>query len=374
MKNLRLLESARERRDHIAHELSVELKTIGDAYYDDEKMTHCENLIGATSVPLGIAGPLALRSDSLESQFYIPLATTEGALVGSVSRGCKAITESGGAIAYTHRVGTTRGPVFYVENLENNKKLRTWLRENEQALAKIPEPTSPFISYLKMEVSGTSDHVFVNFYYNTHDAMGMNMATIATQRIVDYIERETGFKNIAVAGNFDSDKKPSWGNFVRGRGFQVWAEARLKKDVVSSVLKSSPEKIYDVWLSKCMLGSALAGSLGFNAHFANIVAAFYIATGQDPAHVVEGSMGVTSAKILPDGDLYTAIYMPAVMIATVGGGTNLKTQTEAQNIIGVKKSDQLAEVLGGAVLAGEISLLSALAEGTLTKAHESLGR
>jgi hydroxymethylglutaryl-CoA reductase (NADPH) len=315
-----------------------------------------------------------LRSDSLDGEFYLPLATTEGALIGSVSRGSKAISKSGGVNSFALRIGTTRGPVFYVESLENNKKLRKWLQDNENVITKIPEPTSPFIKYIRMTVSGTSDYVYVNFYYDTQDAMGMNMATIATQLIADYIEKETGFKNIAVAGNFDSDKKPSWANFINGRGFQVRAEATIQSIAIESILKSSADKIFEVWLSKCMLGSAMVGSLGFNSHFANIVAAFYIATGQDPAHVVEGSMGVTSTKVLPNKDLYISVYLPAVMIATVGGGTNLKTQQEAQKILGVTKSYQLAEILGGAVMAGELSLLAALAEGTLSKAHETLGR
>lgn len=374
MKKLRDFDSASDRRKYIETLVDSPLEYIGKTYNDDEKITYCENLIGATAVPLGIAGPLKLKSDTIDDEYYIPLATTEGALVGSVSRGSKAITQSGGANVFSLRIGTTRGPVFYVGNLENNKNLRKWLHDNEEKISKIPEPTSPFIKYTKMVVSGTSDYVYINFYFDTQDAMGMNMATIATQLIADYIQQETGYKNIAVAGNFDSDKKPSWSNFVNGRGFQVRAEATIKADVILSVLKSSAEKIYETWLAKCMVGSALAGSLGFNSHFANIVAAFYIATGQDPAHVVEGSMGITSTKILPNSNLYIAVYLPAVMIATIGGGTKLNTQQEAQKIVGVKQSYQLAEVLGGAVLAGELSLLSAIAECTLARAHERLGR
>lgn len=374
MKKLRDFSSAQERRNHVESLTNVSLEFIGKAYNDDESVTYCENLIGATAIPLGIAGPLKLKSDTLDDEYYIPLATTEGALVGSVNRGSKAITLSGGVNSFALRVGTTRGPVFYVGSLENNKKLRAWLKDNEDKIAKIPEPTSPFIKYTKMIVSGTSDYVYINFYFDTQDAMGMNMATIATQLIADYIQLETGFKNIAVASNYDSDKKPSWANFVHGRGFQVRAEATIKAETIQSVLKSSAEKIYETWLAKCMIGSALVGSLGFNSHFANIVAAFYIATGQDPGHVVEGSMGITSTKVLPNGDLYIAVYLPAVMIATVGGGTKLNTQQESQKIIGVKQSNQLAEVLGGAVLAGELSLLSAIAECSLARAHERLGR
>jgi hydroxymethylglutaryl-CoA reductase (NADPH) len=204
--------------------------------------------------------------------------------------------------------------------------------------------------------------------------MGMNMATIATDKIAELIEEEVGVKCISVAGNFDIDKKPAWINFINNRGFKVWAEVIVSKQTVKSVLKTTPEGIFEVWLAKCMLGSAMSGSLGFNAHYANIVAAFFAATGQDIAHTVEGSMGITTAKVLKNGDLYFSVYLPAVMLGTVGGGTNLATQKEAISITGAKKSAELAEVLGGAVLAGELSLLSSLEEGSLAKAHQKLGR
>ena len=181
-------------------------------------------------------------------------------------------------------------------------------------------------------------------------------------------------KCLSVSGNFCIDKKPAWLNFISGRGRRVWAEVILKKEIVKNVLKTTPEKFFEVWLAKCMIGSAMSGSLGFNAHFTNVVAAFFASTGQDLAHVVEGSMGITTSKVLKNGDLYVSVYLPAVMIGTVGGGTKLKTKQEGLSIIGAKTSLELAEVLGGAVLAGEISLLASLAEGTLAKTHEKLGR
>ena len=210
--------------------------------------------------------------------------------------------------------------------------------------------------------------------------MGMNMATIATEKIVTLIEKETGISCISLAGNFDSDKKPSWISFIEGRGHKVWAEATLKKSIVKAILKTTSQKIYDVWLSKNMIGSAMGGSLGFNAHFANIVSAVFIATGQDPAHVTDASMGLTTARVTREGDLYFSIYIPALMVGTVGGGTNLETQKEALSIMGIvggntgKNSQKLAEIIAGAVLSGELSLLASLAEGTLASSHKRLAR
>jgi len=204
--------------------------------------------------------------------------------------------------------------------------------------------------------------------------MGMNMATIATDKIVSYIENKTKVPCLAISGNFCVDKKPAWLNFISGRGRRVWAEAVVKKDLVKIILKTNPQKLFDVWLAKCMMGSIMSGSMGFNSHFANVVAAFFAATGQDLAHVVEGSMGVTTMKILESGDLYVSVYLPAVMIGTIGGGTKLAIKKEALSIMKVTSSDALAEILGCAVLAGELSLLSSLAEGSLAKAHTRLGR
>ena len=198
-----------------------------------------------------------------------------------------------------------------------------------------------------------------------------------TQSAVELIEKETGARCITVAGNYDIDKKPAWINFIDNRGFKVWSEAIIKKEVLEDVLKTNAEKFFEVWLAKCMIGSAMSGSMGFNAQYANIIASIFIATGQDPAHTVEGSMGITTAKALKNGDLYISIYLPALNVGTVGGGTGLVTQKEALSLLGVYgpgNVEKFAEIIGGAVLAGEISLLSSLSEGTLAKAHKELGR
>ena len=368
--NLKDFKSTKERREYIEKSLKIKLENISKAYVDDEKIIHCENLIGATILPLGVAGPLKVNNNN----YYVPLATTEGALVASVSRGCKAINLSSGVTVFVENVGTTRGPVFETNGLTESMNLKKWLDENLKLLKAEAEKTS---SYLKLKKLGTrmaGTYVYVRFYFETSEAMGMNMVTIATDSINQLIERKTKVKCLSISGNFCIDKKPAWLNFLSGRGKRVWAEVILKKEVVKEVLKTTPEKFFDVWLGKCMIGSAMSGSLGFNSHFANIVAAFFAATGQDLAHVVEGSMGITTSKVLKNGDLYVSVYLPAVMIGTVGGGIKLKTKKEALSIIGAKNSIELAEVLGGAVLAGEISLLASLAEGTLAYTHEKLGR
>ncbi len=369
-------QSIEERRNFLEKKLGIDLKNIGQVLEkEDEEKIHCENRIGDARLPLGVAGPLEIKNLKFKiKNYYIPLATTEGALVASVNRGCKAISLCGGVTTLAEDIGATRGPVFQTAGINESLKFKKWLNDNFILLAKEAKKTSSYLRLKKLSIRMVGDNVFVRFYFNTIDAMGMNMATTATASIIRIIEKKTKVKCLSITGNFCIDKKPAWLNFISGRGKQIWAEVILTKKVLKDFLKTTGEKIFNVWLAKCMVGSAMSGSLGFNAHFANVVAAFFAASGQDLAHVVEGSMGVTTTKILADGNLYFSIYMPAVMLATVGGGTKLKTQQEALSIIGVKKSIELAEILAGAVLAGEVSLLASLAEGTLVKAHERLGR
>ncbi|OGK23657.1 hypothetical protein A3A46_02130 [Candidatus Roizmanbacteria bacterium RIFCSPLOWO2_01_FULL_37_13] len=374
-KRLSEFKSPKERRDFLKNKLKIKLDLIEKALVEKEKDLHCENLVGATILPLGVAGPLKIESEKLKvKSYYIPLATTEGALVASVNRGCKAITLSGGAYVNTHRIGATRGPVFYTGSIRKGEYFYRWLKKNSDQIAKVAESTSSHLKFKKYDIKTVADYAYVRFYYDTQDAMGMNMATIATQKIIEMIEKETKIKCLSIAGNFDNDKKPAWINFINNRGFKAWGEVILSKKVIREVLKSRAEDIFEVWLAKCMVGSAMSGSSGFNSHFANVIAAFFAATGQDLAHVVEGSLGITIVKVLDNGSLYFSVYLPALMLGTVGGGTQLKTKQEALSIVGAKTSLELAEVLAGVVLAGEISLLASLAEGTLAKVHERLGR
>ena len=358
--SLRDFSSAQKRRHFLENKLNIDL----------DKIRNIENLIGATQIPLGVAGPLLVNGKN----FFIPLATTEGALVASISRGCKAVTAAGGANVYVENVGITRGPVFKTTGLEESFKLKGWIEKNFKDLAKIAKNTSSHLKLLKADMQAIGRNLFVRFYFDSADAMGMNMATIATEVMVREIEKKTKARCVSLAGNFDIDKKPAWLNFINGRGKKVWAEAILDKKVIRDVLKTTSEKIVEVVHTKNHLGSIMSGSLGFNAHFANIIAAIFLATGQDPGHIVEGSLGVTTAEVTGQGDLYFSIYLPSLVVGIVGGGTKLPTQQEALKILGVKKVVEFAKSLGAATLAGELSLIASLAEGSLAQTHKKLGR
>jgi hydroxymethylglutaryl-CoA reductase (NADPH) len=382
--NIKNYKIVSERRKAVEKEMDVDLKNIG-SFTPDEKTAatkNCENMIGVAQVPMGVAGPLLLRGKGegeSDCEYYLPLATTEGALVASVNRGCKAITESGGATVGSYRAGATRGPVFRVKGYKESTMLWHFFQDQFEALREVAEQTSHHLTLTKITSRGVGRYHYARFVFDTKDAMGLNMATIATDAMVSFVKEKTGIPCLSLSGNYCVDKKPSWQNIVYARGTEAWAEAVLTEKVISRVLKTSAQKVYDVWLAKCMVGSAVSGSMAFNAQFANIVAAIFLATGQDIAHVVEGGLGITTAEVT-GCDLYVSVHMPDLMVGTVGGGTGLATQREALSLLGVAggnngiNAQRLAEIVGATVLAGEISLLASLGEGSLARAHRTLGR
>lgn len=375
MKSLRDFKNSEDRRSFLEEELNMDLGDISVMNFSEDQVLgrNIENLIGSTQIPLGIVGPL--RVQNLNSKdYYIPLATTEGALLASISRGCKVINLSGGAKAFSEYIGMTRGPVFETEGVEQSLKLKNWVLGNVEPLGKIAEGVSSHIKLLNCDFSITGKNVFIRFYFDCDQAMGMNMATFATSAMVEYIEKQNLGKCISVAGNFDIDKKAGWLNFINGRGQKAWAEVVLKKEIVRDVLKVETRELERLIYKKCLVGTAMSGGMGFNCHFANIIAAIFIATGQDLAHVVEGSLGMVNAELQQNGDLYFSVYLPSLLVGLVGGGTSLPSQNLGLKILGVKTVNEFAEVVAGAVLAGEISLSASLTEGSLTRAHKRLGR
>lgn len=365
--------NVRRRRENLEKEINIKLPNISSFSEDPEAIVNhnCENMIGCTEIPIGVAGPILVNG----KKHYLPLAGTEGALVASVSRGCKISREINGINAIVENVGITRGPVFKTKGITESFEFVKWLSENINKIKLTAESTSRHLKLLNIENQIVGKNVFLRFIFDSGDAMGMNMATIATSNVASLIEKEyKKAKLIALSGNFCIDKKASWLNFVKGRGKKVWADAIISKEIIKKILHTAPANIAEVCYRKNLIGSAVSGSLGFNAHFANVVAALYLATGQDAAHIVEGSLGITTAELEENGDLYFSVFLPDIVCGVVGGGTGLKTQKEALEIMNVKTGNEFAEVLGAAVLAGELSLLGSLAEGSLAKAHNKLGR
>ncbi len=376
-------DAVRVRRAYIEGETGVTLDAVGSFTIGIDRVVrrNIENMIGAVQVPLGVAGPLRVKGEYATGSYYLPLATTEGALVASVNRGCALVTRAGGADVRILRDGMTRAPVFAARDIVHAHETVTWVEEHEEEIREAAESTTSHgrLSDVVPFVAGTS--VFVRLEFDTKDAMGMNMVTIASQHVGELIERETGARLVALSGNMCTDKKPAAINLVRGRGKTVVAGVKLDDGLIGDLLKTDAETLASVNERKNLVGSARAASFGFNAHAANVVAAMFIACGQDAAHVVEGSTCITTVERV-DGGAYVAVTLPSLPVGTVGGGTGVDTQRDCLELLGVygggdppgTHARALAEIVAAGVLAGELSLLGALAAQHLARAHRQLGR
>jgi hydroxymethylglutaryl-CoA reductase (NADPH) len=407
--------AAATRRLVVERETGTDLGAVADYTFDAAAANaNVENMLGAAQVPMGVAGPVPVNTGaagnsgdetggtvaggeggSAVGEYYLPMATTEGALVASVNRGLAAIRAAGGATARVTDAGMTRAPVFRVSGVADAERVVEWVGENHDQLTAAAESTTSHGELLDVDPFVVGDSVFLRFVYDTKDAMGMNMATIATREAADIVETETPAELVALSGNLCSDKKPAAVNAVEGRGRTVTADVVLPREYVEQTLKTTPAAMVEGNTRKNLVGSAKAASLGFNAHAANTVAAVFLATGQDAAQVVEGANAITTMEVrdredddpVADGDgssgaLYASISLASLEVGTVGGGTNLPTQSEALDVLGLAgggdppgaNADALAEVIAVGALAGELSLVAAFTSRHLSSAHEELGR
>nr|AGW82424.1 3-hydroxy-3-methylglutaryl coenzyme A reductase [Corylus avellana] len=344
----------------------------------------CEMPVGYVQIPVGIAGPLLLDG----REYSVPMATTEGCLVASTNRGCKAIHLSGGATAVLLKDGMTRAPVVRFATAQRAAELKFFLEDpkNFDTLSMVFNRSSRFARLQTIKCAIAGKNLYIRFCCSTGDAMGMNMISKGVQNILDFLQKDfSDMDVIGLSGNFCSDKKPAAVNWIEGRGKSVVCEALISGDVVRKVLKTNVAALVELNMLKNLAGSALAGAPGgFNAHASNIVTAIYIATGQDPAQNVESSHCITMMEAVNDGkDLHVSVTMPSIEVGTVGGGTQLASQPACLNLLGVKGANReepgsnarlLATIVAGSVLAGELSLMSALAAGQLVRSHMKYNR
>jgi len=382
-KDLPPLDAIRVRRGFIEQETGTSLENLGIFSIDIERVVkrNCENMIGTVQVPVGVAGPLLVQGEYAQGNYYLPLATTEGALVASVNRGCSAITHAGGAQVRILHDGMTRAPVFAAENVVHAKQVTDWVCAHYDDLRVAAESTTSHGKLTDIVTFMTGTSVFVRLEFDTKDAMGMNMVTIASAKVADLIAQGTGARLVALSGNMCTDKKPAAINGIMGRGRSVVAGVALSHELIRDTLKTDAGSLFEVNYRKNLLGSIRAGSMGFNAHAANVVAAMFIACGQDAAHAIDGSTCITTVDPTETG-VYVAVTLPSLPVGTVGGGTGVETQQECLRMLGVAGSGnppganakKLGEIIGAGVLAGELSLLGALAAQHLARAHQQLGR
>ena len=364
--------------------LDKKLDLIPYTGYDYNKVfgANCEIVIGYIPLPLGIVGPLVINGESV----FIPMATTEGCLVASANRGCKAITMSGGCSAVLLKDAITRAPCLRMPSAMRAAAMKHWLQvpDNYAIIEDAFNSTTSYGRLESIESTIAGRNIYLRFCCMSGDAMGMNMVSKGCLKAIETLELYfPDLILVSLSGNMCTDKKPSAINWILGRGKSVVVEAIIPEKIVSSVLKSSVQAMIETNNQKNHIGSAMAGSIdGFNAHAANIVTALYLATGQDPAQNVESSNCITIMELADDGhSLYVSCTMPSIEVGTVGGGTHLPAQAGCLDICGVRgaakgehslpgdNSRQLSKIVASAVLAGELSLMAALAANHLVQSH-----
>jgi hydroxymethylglutaryl-CoA reductase (NADPH) len=339
---------------------------------------HIENCIGTVKIPVGIAGPLRVRGMFASGDYYVPLATTEAALVASYSRGAHVITEAGGCVSILLHEGVSRTPGFAFRSLVSAGLFAMWCIEHRHELRTAAGQTTKHGELLDIGVAIEGNHVYLLLEFVTGDASGQNIVTIATQAVCDYIAENSPLKAeySFVEANLSGDKKATAHSFISVRGKKVSTEVTLPRELVEKRLHTTPVHLEQYWKMSAV-GAIQSGSIGVQGHFANALAALYIACGQDPACVAESAVGVTRMDVTQSGDLYVSVTLPSIMVGTVGGGTALPTQAACLNILGMAgagHAQALAEICGALALAGEISLTAAICANEFARAHEKLAR
>lgn len=336
-----------------------------------------ENFTGVAQIPLGFAGPLTIHGEHAEGEFIVPLATTEGTLVASYNRGMKILNLSGGVTCSVVGDAMQRAPVFVFADARQARDFVDWVHENEEKIAAEAEATSSVAKLKMIDPYLASKFAYLRFNFSTGDAAGQNMVGRATFAACSWIiDNYKGIKNFFLESNLATDKKASQVNVMHTRGKRVTAEATIKRDVLIQHMRVEPEKLfYHAGIAN--IGAILSGANNNGLHSANGITAMFIATGQDVANVSESSAGIIYTDLTPEKDLYISITIPSLIVATYGGGTGLATQQECLKLLGCAgkgKVNKLAEIIAGVVLAGEISLASAISSSDWVSSHEQYGR
>ncbi len=370
-----------EKRIESLRKAGVRIEALSSISLDMDPMElkgNIENFVGYAAIPVGVVGPLRVNGLNAEGDFYIPMAATEGALVASYHRGAYVISQSGGASVMCLEESVTRAPCFVFRSMSESGEFASWVLQGMDSLQEIVSRTSRYCVLLDIDTAINGKNVYLNFKYYTGDAAGQNMVTAATDEICRALVEESPVKPETwfVEGNISGDKKVTMQSFINSRGKKVVAETTVDKRLIERVLNTSAKEM-ERYCKISTHGGILSGSIGVQGHFANALAAIFIACGQDAASVSEAAVGLTDMEVNDDGDLYVSVSLPNLIVGTVGGGTHLPTASECLGMMdcrGEGKSAKFAEICAAAVLAGEISIIGALSAGEFGSAHRKYRR
>jgi hydroxymethylglutaryl-CoA reductase (NADPH) len=366
------------RQRHVQRVTGVHLEHVPSySLVPSDTRGNIENFTGVAQIPLGIAGPLLVDGEHAKGEFLIPLATTEGSLVASYSRGMKVVSLAGGVKTTVSGDGMQRAPVFIFDSAREARDFVVWIEDRIDKIRAVAESTSHVARLSRIEPYLANKFAFLRFNFTTGDAAGQNMVGKATYAAYQWILANNGtVRRAYLESNFATDKKASHVNVLHPRGKRVTAEATIPAELLRQYLRVAPEQMVYHW-GVANVGALLSGANNNGLHSANAITAMFIATGQDVANVAEGAAATSYAEITPDGSFYFSITIPSLIVATHGGGTHLATQRECLEMLGCWGKghvNKLAEIVAATVLAGELSLAAAISSLEWVSAHERLGR
>jgi hydroxymethylglutaryl-CoA reductase (NADPH) len=367
-----------ERRRKWVEELTgARLEHVAATSIDGESMRgNIENPIGAVQVPLGVAGPLRIHGKHADGTFYVPLATTEGALVRSYERGMVTLTRAGGVAVRLHGDENRISPLFPLPDIVEAYRFCGEIEGALDGIRTAAEGTTGHGRLLRVECHPIGRNVLVELAYTTGDAQGMNMIVKATDAACRWIVEHTRATSYQIFSGHSAEKRASGALLAGGKGKRVTAGAVLPAKLVNTYLGTSTQRMAKMW-HRTVLGHLQAHTVGYNGHYANGLTALFIALGQDVANVVDSAVGITDFELTADGDLHVSVTLPSLSLATVGGGTGLATSRECLRMLGCEgegKARKLAEIVAATLLAGEVSFGAAIAAGDMVTAHETYGR
>jgi len=370
-------EAVAARRKWVEEKTGIALTHVGSCSLSSEQMRgNIENPIGTIQMPVGVAGPLLIHGSHVQGTFYVPLATTEGALIRSYERGMVTLTRSGGVTTRLYLDENRISPVFLFPDVAAAHDFAAQLNQSFPIIRREAESTTRHGKLLRLECHPVGREVIVNFCYYTADAHGMNMIVKATEQACRWIMLNSAATDFWLFSGHSSEKRGSGALFAGGKGKKVVAGARIPSSLLRQYLHITPEQLADLW-RHTVIGHLHANAIGYNGHYANGLTALFIACGQDVANVANSAIGITNFELLENQDVYVSVTLPSLTVATVGGGTGLGTSLECLRMLGVAGkagAPKLAEIAAATLLSGEISMAAAIASGEFVNAHESYGR
>lgn len=369
--------SVGKRRSWTEKRTGASLRHSGACSFDTAQMRgNIENVIGVTQVPLGVAGPILVRGEHADGLFYVPMATTEGALVRSYERGMTLLTHAGGVQTRIEKDENHIAPSFFFDDVRTAGEFVEWVEPKLEDLRRTVAATTRHGKLTSVRCMQIGPQVLLRLHFSTGDAQGMNMITRAADAVRAWIAEHSPLPTDSmIFSGLSSEKRASGLIMTEGKGKRVTAGALVSAKLLKTYLRVTPEQMFKVW-SSTVRGHLQAGAIGFNAHIANGLTAMFLATGQDVANVVNASCGILSVEPRPEG-IYISVTLPSLSIATVGGGVGLPTQREALEMMdcfGTGKAKKLAEIMAAAALGGELSFAAAIGSDEFSAAHERYGR